>query len=60
MFANGTLAATSRTAVPGADCRLDCRGGFVFAIENGKVEEKPVTPGNKERGIGLCGNSRRA
>lgn len=55
MFANGTLAATSRTAVPAVPiAALIAEGGqsFVFAIENGKVERKPVTPGNKSVELG--------
>ncbi|MBL8513780.1 MAG: efflux RND transporter periplasmic adaptor subunit [Betaproteobacteria bacterium] len=55
MFANGTLAAASRTAVPSVPiAALIAEGGqsFVFAIENGKIERKPVTPGSKSVELG--------
>jgi RND family efflux transporter MFP subunit len=55
MFANGTLAAASRTPVPSVPiAAVIAEGGqsFVFAIENGKVERKPVTPGNKSIELG--------
>ncbi len=56
MFANGTLAATSLTAVPAVPvAAVIAEGGqsYVFAIENGKVERKPVTPGNRSAELGL-------
>ncbi|MBL8519201.1 MAG: efflux RND transporter periplasmic adaptor subunit [Betaproteobacteria bacterium] len=56
MFANGTLAAASRAAVPAVPiAAVIAEGGqsYVFAIENGKVERKPVTPGNKSVELGF-------
>ncbi len=55
MFANGTLAATSRTAVPSVPiAAVIAEGGqsYVFAIENGKIERKPVTPGSRSVELG--------
>ena len=56
MFANGTLAAASRSAVnaiPLAAMITEGGQSFVFAIKGGKVERKPITPGaaSVERGL---------
>ncbi len=56
MFANGTLAAVSRTAVTSLPISaLIEEGGqtFVFALKDGAVERKPITVGAKspERGL---------
>jgi RND family efflux transporter MFP subunit len=56
MFANGTLAAASRSAVNAVPIgSVITEGGqsFVFAVKNGKVERKPVTPGNRSVELGL-------
>jgi len=56
MFANGTLAAVSRTAVTSLPISaLIEEGGqtYVFALKDGAVERKPITVGTKspERGL---------
>lgn len=56
MFANGTLAAASRetvNAMPLAALITEGGQSFVFAIKDGKVERKPVTPGVRSIGMGL-------
>jgi RND family efflux transporter MFP subunit len=56
MFANGTLAAASRSAVnavPIAAVVTEGGQSFVFAVKDGKVERKPVIPGNRSVELGL-------
>lgn len=56
MFANGTLAATSRAAVNAVPlAALIAEGGqsFVYTLKDGKVERKPITPGNRSVELGL-------
>ncbi len=56
MFANGTLAAASRSAVnavPIASVITEGGQSFVFAVKNGKVERKPVIPGSRSAELGL-------
>lgn len=56
MFANGTLAAASRAsvnAVPLAAVINEGGQSFVFAVNNGKVERKPITPGSQSVELGL-------
>ena len=56
MFANGTLAAASRetvNAVPLAALITEGGQSFVFAVKDGKVERKPVTPGIRSVEMGL-------
>ncbi len=56
MFANGTLAAASRSAVnavPAAAVITEGGQSFVFAVKDGKVERKPVIPGNRSSELGL-------
>ncbi|HEX4857690.1 MAG TPA: hypothetical protein VFV17_01650, partial [Usitatibacteraceae bacterium] len=56
MFANGTLAAASRSAVNAIPlAALITEGGqsYVFALENGKIERKPVVIGAKSPELGL-------
>jgi RND family efflux transporter MFP subunit len=55
MFANGTLAAASRSAVnaiPLAAMITEGGQSYVLAVENGKVERKPITPGVKSVELG--------
>ena len=56
MFANGTLAASSRAAVdtvPIASVIAEGGQSFVFTLKDGKVERKPITPGNRNVEMGL-------
>jgi membrane fusion protein, multidrug efflux system len=56
MFANGTLAATSRApvnAVPLAALIAEGGQSFVYTLNDGKVERKPITPGNRSVELGL-------
>lgn len=56
MFANGTLAAVSRTAVTSLPINaLIEEGGqtYVFALKDGAVERKPITVGIKSQERGL-------
>ena len=56
MFANGTLAAASRAAVdtvPIAAVIAEGGQSFVFTLKDGKVERKPITPGNRNVEMGL-------
>ena len=56
MFANGTLAAASRAAVdtvPIASVIAEGGQSFVFTLKDGKVERKPITPGNRNVEMGL-------
>ena len=56
MFANGTLAAASRAAVDAVPlAAVISEGGqsFVFALKDGKIERKPITPGNRSVEMGL-------
>jgi RND family efflux transporter MFP subunit len=56
MFANGTLAAASRSevnAVPIASVITEGGQSFVFAVKDGKVERKPVIPGSRSVELGL-------
>jgi len=56
MFANGTLAAASRAAVNAVPIAAVINEGgqsFVFSVNNGKVERKPITPGSQSVELGL-------
>ena len=56
MFANGTLAASSRASVNAIPLvALINEGGqsFVYTLKDGKVERKPITPGNRSVELGL-------
>ncbi len=56
MFANGTLAAASRSTVDSVPiAAVISEGGqsFVFTLKDGKVERKPITPGNRSVELGL-------
>ncbi|MBL8525424.1 MAG: efflux RND transporter periplasmic adaptor subunit [Betaproteobacteria bacterium] len=56
MFANGTLAAASRSAVNAVPIAAVINEGgqsFVFAVSNGKAERKPITPGSQSVELGL-------
>ena len=56
MFANGTLAAASRAtvnAIPLAAMIAEGGQSFVFALKDGKVERKPITPGSRSVELGL-------
>ena len=56
MFANGTLAAASLSSVNAIPlAALIAEGGqsFVFALKDGKVERKPITPGSRSVELGL-------
>ena len=56
MFANGTLAAASRAtvnAIPLAAMIAEGGQSFVYALKDGKVERKPITPGNRSVELGL-------
>jgi membrane fusion protein, multidrug efflux system len=56
MFANGTLAAASRTPVntiPLAALITEGGQSYVLAVVSGKVERKPVTPGARSVELGL-------
>lgn len=55
MFANGTLAAATRAvnAIPLAALITEGGQAFVFSLENGKIERKPVTAGTKSVELGF-------
>jgi RND family efflux transporter MFP subunit len=56
MFANGTLAAASRAAVNAVPIAAVINEGgqsFVFSVNNGKVERKPITAGSQSVELGL-------
>ena len=56
MFANGTLAAASRSTVDSVPiAAVISEGGqsFVFTLKDGKVERKPITPGHRSVELGL-------
>ncbi|MCY7386604.1 MAG: efflux RND transporter periplasmic adaptor subunit [Burkholderiales bacterium] len=56
MFATGTLAAASRAtvnAIPLAALIAEGGQSFVYALNDGKVERKPITPGNRSVELGL-------
>lgn len=56
MFANGTLSAASRAtvnAVPLAALINEGGQSFVYTLKDGKVERKPITPGNRSVELGL-------
>lgn len=55
MFANGTLAAATRAvnAIPIAALITEGGQAFVFSLENGKIERKPVTAGTKSVELGF-------
>lgn len=56
MFANGTLAAASRStvnAIPIAALISEGGQSFVYTLKDGKVERKPVTAGSRSVELGL-------
>ncbi len=56
MFANGTLAAASKSAVNAVPLAAVINEGgqsFVFAVNAGKVERKPIVPGTQSVELGL-------
>ena len=56
MFANGTLAAASRSTVntiPISAVIAEGGQSFVYTLKDGKVERKPITPGNRSVELGL-------